>query len=274
MLNNIKSKYILKRILFNLLDKKRLDIIKYNKTIQKRLDISIKNYKKYDIIIIEIIPIEKLSAFYERNKFINIIGKKSYYHIYFDESKVEINRNCLLKDEKVKKIIVKINVKIKSFKKLFFECQIIKEIKFKVFNIFHISDMSYMFSYCINLIKLDVSKLRTDKTINMCNMFESCIKLKELDLSNFNTNNLSNMNLMFYGCISLKKLNISNFLTFEDCKMISMFEKCKSLNSSYILQLYIPYKENNVLHIFNECSEELKRKIKSIKPYISSQAFI
>ena len=45
MLNNIKSKYILKRILFNLLDKKRLDIIKYNKTIQKRLDISIKNFK-------------------------------------------------------------------------------------------------------------------------------------------------------------------------------------------------------------------------------------
>ena len=104
-----------------------MDIIKYNKTIQKRLDISIKNYKKYDIIIIEIIPIEKLSAFYERNKFINIIGKKSYYHIYFDESKVEINKNCLLKDEKVKKIIVKINEKINHLKNYFLNVKLSKK---------------------------------------------------------------------------------------------------------------------------------------------------
>ena len=44
---NIKSKYILKKIFNNLNEKKTLDIIKYNKNIRERINISIKDYKEY-----------------------------------------------------------------------------------------------------------------------------------------------------------------------------------------------------------------------------------
>ena len=67
-ISNIKSKYILK-LIFGLLQKnKLLRIIRYNKKLQKILNIDINNYKKECFKIeIEIIPIENTYG-----KFINI----------------------------------------------------------------------------------------------------------------------------------------------------------------------------------------------------------
>ena len=44
---NLKSDYFLQKLFHNLLKKKSLDIIKYNKKIKERINISIKDYKKY-----------------------------------------------------------------------------------------------------------------------------------------------------------------------------------------------------------------------------------
>ena len=45
------------------------------------------------------------------------------YHIYFDNSKEEIKRNYLKKNEEVKIINIKIDYQIKSLKKLFYDAQ-------------------------------------------------------------------------------------------------------------------------------------------------------
>ena len=45
LLNNIYSPYIIKTIFSHLIDEVKLIIVKYNKKIQKRIDISIINYK-------------------------------------------------------------------------------------------------------------------------------------------------------------------------------------------------------------------------------------
>ena len=45
MLENIYSSYITKIIFFHLKEKVKLDLIKYNKTLQKKIDINIINYK-------------------------------------------------------------------------------------------------------------------------------------------------------------------------------------------------------------------------------------
>ena len=45
-LNDIKSKFIIKRIFSLLKEKKKLDLIKYNKNIQTILGINIEHYKK------------------------------------------------------------------------------------------------------------------------------------------------------------------------------------------------------------------------------------
>jgi hypothetical protein len=77
---DIKSKYMMKKILFDYLYiTKSLDIIKYNKKIQKRIDININDYKKcseiYSSIEIEVAPIKN-----KYDKFINI---KKYDEIYY-----------------------------------------------------------------------------------------------------------------------------------------------------------------------------------------------
>ena len=60
IIENIKSRYILSKIYENMTKKKKLEIVKYNKRIQNRINLSVKNYKEYSEtftpIEIEIIP--------------------------------------------------------------------------------------------------------------------------------------------------------------------------------------------------------------------------
>ena len=152
---------------------KSLSIIKYNKKIQKRLNINIKDYKEYSEIYtsieIEIIPIKN-----KYGRFINIKGDKSYYHIYFNDDKKEIKKYSINYDDKISKIKIIIDYQIKCFEDLFYNCDCIESINFKKFHRNNITNMSCM--------------------------FYKCSSLKELNLNNFNTNNVINMSLMFRGC--------------------------------------------------------------------------
>ena len=116
-----------------LLRKKSLEIFKYNKKIQKRLNININNYKEYSEIYssieIELIPVKN-----SKGRFINIPeNEKEYFHIYFDEKKDEIKDNMLVDDNKVSRIKIIIDYQVKSFKKLFHKCKCIETINFKKF---------------------------------------------------------------------------------------------------------------------------------------------
>ena len=118
-LKNIKSNYTLSKIYSNLLEKKSLQIVKYNKKIQKRLNLSTKDYKEYLDIEIEIITTQNI---YDR--FINIEqNDKSFYHIYFNDNKEEIKKKYKIKErDEVEKIKIKIDYQIKSFENLFEKC--------------------------------------------------------------------------------------------------------------------------------------------------------
>ena len=140
-LETLKSSYILKRIFNNVKKYIYLDIIKYNKKLQKRLNLNINDYKEYSYIEIEL----KIDE-YKYGKFINISNEeKKYYHIYFDNTKEEIKRNYLNDNENVKKIKIKIDYEIKSFKDLFYYIDCISSIYFKKFSRNNIIDMSSMF---------------------------------------------------------------------------------------------------------------------------------
>ena len=111
-LENVKSDYFLLK-LFDIMKKnKLLNIIKYNKKLQKRLNLSINVYRDCTKIEIELKLVDN-----KYGKFINIPDKKKeYYHIYFDDSNEEIKRNYLEENEKVKIIKIKIDYQVKSFK--------------------------------------------------------------------------------------------------------------------------------------------------------------
>ena len=92
IIENIKSKYILMKIYDIMTQKKKLEIVKYNKKIQNRLNVGIKDYKECCKTEIEIIPSKG-----KYGKFININeNDKLYYHIYFNDNKEEIKNKFII----------------------------------------------------------------------------------------------------------------------------------------------------------------------------------
>ena len=121
--NNIKSKYILKKVFNNLEKGKALNIAKYNKNLKKRININTNDYKeyseKYSSIEIEIKPVSK-----KYGEFINNEKEEEeiYYHIYFNNNDEEIKRNYIIEDEEIKMIKIIIDFHNESFQSLFSNC--------------------------------------------------------------------------------------------------------------------------------------------------------
>ena len=99
------------------------------------------------------------------------------------------------------------------------------------FNTEKVTSMRAMFSSCISLTSLDVSKFNTQNVTSMGAMFANCNSLTSLDVSKFNTQNVTDMYAMFYGCNSLTSLDVSKFDTQNVTSMWAMFNTCSSLTS-------------------------------------------
>ena len=198
IIDNLKSDYFLQKLYDNLLKKKKLEIVKLNKKMQKRLNLNINDYKEYSEIFTPI-EIEIRPAQGKFDKFININeNDKLFYHIYFNDAKKEIkDKYIICEEDKVTKIIIIFDFQVISFKNMFSSCKCIEFIHFKKFYRTNITDMSYMFSGCTSLKELDLTNFNTNNVSNMTKMFSWCSSLKELNLSNLNTNNVSNMDMMF-----------------------------------------------------------------------------
>ena len=118
ILENLKSDYFLRKLYDNMTKKKKLEIVKYNKNVQNRLNLGVKDYKEYSEtftpIEIEIIPTKD-----KYGQFINIDeNDKLYYHIYFNDNKEEIkNKYEINKEDKVTKIKIIIDYQVKLFKR-------------------------------------------------------------------------------------------------------------------------------------------------------------
>ena len=227
ILQNLKSDYFIQKF-FDYIQKRRiLKTIRYNKSIQKRINLNINHYKeyseKYSSIEIEIKPMEN-----KYGRFINIKeGDEEYYHIYYnDNKKEEIKSTSLNENDNVSKINIIIDYQVESFNELFYDCYCIESICFKKFYRNNVTNMSGMFRGCSSLKELNLNNFNTNNVTNMSCMFYGCSSLKELNLNNFNTNNVTNMSYMFNGCSSLKELNLINFNTNNVTDMSCMFSKC------------------------------------------------
>ncbi len=302
LFKDLKSDYFLQKLYDYLQKNKFLKIIKYNKNIQKRVNLDVNSYKecceKYSSIEIEIIPNDNRSS-----RFINRdIDKEKgeHYHIYFNDNKEkEIKKNFLKKDDgQISKINIIIDFHIDNFNKLFYYCDQINSISFKKFFRNNILDMSQMFEGCALLKEINFANFKTNGVTNMSKMFKECQSLTELNLSNFNTNNATDMSYMFKSCISLTDLNLSNFNTnnvtdmsymFENCKslkklnvssfnidrvtiMVAMFFYCSSLEDINLFNINENNKAN-MSSMFDGCSDNFKTKMKSEVKNIKEEAF-
>ncbi|MCM1087137.1 MAG: BspA family leucine-rich repeat surface protein [Muribaculaceae bacterium] len=119
-----------------------------------------------------------------------------------------------------------------SGKALFAGYMYVTEINFN--NCFHtekVTDMSMMFSFCINLPSLDVRSFDTSNVSSMALMFGWCDNLPSLDVSSFDTSNVTDMSGMFCGCSNLPSLDVSSFDTSNVTDMSDMFASCSNLPS-------------------------------------------
>jgi len=221
----IRNKYLLKLIFDNINWNKKLEIIKYSKNIQKKIEIGINDYKK-EYMKIEIEILQKKYSGKKEIKFINISNEnKAYNHcyIYFNDNASEIKRNFYTGKDNISKIKIILDYNFKSFNKLFMGCEQIKIINFKKFKRNVIIDMNHMFANCTKLKEINFENFNTNNVNDLNNMFYYCASLKKLNLSNFNTNKVTNMSCMFNNCISLKKLDLQKFKTDNVTDMNFMF---------------------------------------------------
>ena len=221
---NIKSKYILKLITQYLTLKKSLLITRYNKDIQKELDLSLNDFISYTKIEIDIhIDPNLLSE--EKNTFIHFDKKdKNLFNIFIQEDKfIPYHENYLNKEQNISIIKVIIEHDVTSLKDLFKNCSFIKEINFVKFNRENITDMSYMFCGCNNLTKLYLDNFKTNNVQKMNNMFYNCTSLEEINLNKSDTSNVTDMSFLFYNCNKISNLNLSNLNTTNVKEMSCMF---------------------------------------------------
>ena len=209
LLRKLKSDYFIQKFFGYMSKRKSLETIRYNKSIQKRININVNHYKAYyetkTSIELDIIPMKG-----EYVKFLNINPEnKKYFHIYFNENKKkEIEITTLNKDDNVSKITIIIDYQIKSLSKLFYHCECIESIEFKKFYRNNVTDMSWMFFGCSSLTIINLSNFNTQSVTDMSCMFSGCSSLTNINLSNFNTQSVTNMIGMFSECSSLKKEKI------------------------------------------------------------------
>lgn len=230
-LQKIKSKYILQKILEHFPIKYKLNIIKYSKKTQDRCGININDYIDYSNknFPFEIVILPHQNKY---GRFVNINnGEENNYKIYFNNNLKPYERNFIfIYENYIKKIRILISSKITSFKYLFLDCPVLKEVLIKKMYNYTITDMSCMFAYCKNLEAVYFDSAKTENVTDMSNMFYNCFNLVHVDLSRINTTKVTFMKGMFYNCKSLRALFIDNFDISNTRNFNSMFQYCKNLD--------------------------------------------
>lgn len=121
------------------------------------------------------------------------------------------------------------------------------------FDTSNIEDMSWMFTFCVNLKSIDFSKFNTSKVKSMERMFQGCSSLESLDLSSFDTSNVKSMSHMFILCEKLREINLSSFDTVKVKDMSGMFQFCESIKTINVSN-FDTFSVESIAFMFKCCS--------------------
>ena len=121
-----------------------------------------------------------------------------------------------------------------------------------------LTDLSYMFADCTNLINiLNIENLIDVEITNISNLFRNCTSLIITpNLSECNTDYVENMSSLFRGCKNLKKISgISNWDTSKVTKMTSLFYNCENLEKCPDISKWNTSKVTNFSGMFYNCGK-------------------
>ena len=165
-------------------------------------------------------------------------GNGTIVHIVFDKSfstytPTSLSRffRSLTKLETITGLEYLNTEKVTDMCYMFSGCLKLTSLDVSKFNTVNVTNMSGMFYNCSKLSSLDVTNFNTEKVTNMSTMFSNCQTLTSLDVTKFNTANVTNMSVMFYNCSKLTSLDVTNFNTEKVTDMNCMFQNCQTLTS-------------------------------------------
>jgi surface protein len=111
--------------------------------------------------------------------------------------------------------------------------------------------MEDMFTYNLNLLKIDLSNFDTSLVTSMKHMFMYCFELTSVNLSGFNTRLVKGFNAMFQNCYNLVSIDLSSFDTSNSETFNNFFDGCEKLET--ILQNFDTSKCINANGMFSGC---------------------
>ena len=215
-----------------IVNRKPFNIKSYNKY-SNEIDIIIKVYKNhinkktYFLDNYESEYYDEIKHFHDGLKELNDKNTE----LYINNIKYKYKKYFIPKEEGEYKIKLKFNINLTDCSYMFAKCNNIIHIDFICFNSKYIRTMNRMF-YCCNLLNnLDLSSFDTKNVTDMSYMFYFCEYLNNLDISSFDTKNVTNMGHMFYHCNRLNNLDLSSFDTQNVTDMSYMFYNCENLNN-------------------------------------------
>jgi len=276
VLNKIKSSYNLKELFSFVGEKIELQLLKYNKFLQKRLDLTLKDYETFKNIIInlkfDVEYVNKLRNEYKELK--KKIDNKNYDN---EDQKKKLNSELNNKEHELKKNrfmglpffnLYKEFIKIYYIRDQdkseeaensafynFFEDKPIPDIKICIDKNGNITDCFSMFANCETIKEIEFVKFYTKDVTSMRHMFYLCSHLRHLDLSNFDTSNVTTMFGLCKKCYSLESFKISEkFITSKVDDMQYLFEDCNNL-----VEVDLHYLDtsniDNFSYMFNQCKK-------------------
>ena len=160
------------------------------------------------------------------------------------------------------KIILKIKDKLTNASYMFSGCENIINLDLSYFNTSEINKMSNMFSY-MNLENIDLPIFNTKNIMTMKDMFAYCNSLRNIKLRFFNTSKIDDMRGMFQYCKKLKNVEFSSSNDINVGKLDDMFDSCENLEE-VDLSTFIFSKKTTVESIFHKCTNLYKVGINDI----------
>ena len=219
------SKYYYKGLLFNFIINEFIEEIKrISKNECNEIDILININKNY---------INEKIYFLDKENKINVFNEinNKNTELYINNIKNEYKKYFIPDKEGEYKIKLKFYINLTDCSYMFANCENIIKINFASFNTKYVKSMKYMFHRCINLKYINnLFIFDTGNVIDMSDMFSFCNNLNNLDLSLFNIKNVKNMSYMFYCCYNLKNLKLFSLNTKNKIDMDYIFDNCYKLN--------------------------------------------
>ena len=188
---------------------------------------------------------------------------KKGFNIFIDGKKYQLEENLILneqinkkKNQKILEIKVKFNEPITNMSEIFYQCNLLKSVRFIKFDTSNLKTMEKSFTLCKNLTEIfGIDEFDTSNLIDISGLFSGCISLINLpNYLNWDTSKVTKMSEVFSNCKSLTTIpDISTWKTSNVLSMHKLFENCNSLITIPDIKNWDTSNVKNMSYMFHNC---------------------